>query len=149
MTELAFHFNVADKLNYVCRLLRKAVSADAKVLVVAGEADLQRLDLDLWTFAETEFLSHSWGSDSAVARQRAQVILSPAVVPMVERTDVLVNLAESVPDGFAQFARLIEVVGEDAMERSAARQRWKLYTQSGYTIQSHDAAPRTPSYARS
>jgi len=29
MTEVAFHFNVPDKMNYVCRILRKASQAKA------------------------------------------------------------------------------------------------------------------------
>ena len=44
MTEVAFHFNVPDKLNYICRLLRKATQAKARV-VVSGPADaLKTLD---------------------------------------------------------------------------------------------------------
>ena len=37
MTEVAFHFNVPDKLGYACRLLRKAYAAGGPVGVVAAQ----------------------------------------------------------------------------------------------------------------
>ena len=42
MTEVAFHFNAPDKWAYACRLLRKAVAAGAKVVVLAEPADLEQ-----------------------------------------------------------------------------------------------------------
>ena len=49
MTEVAFHFNVPDKMNYVCRLLRKATLAKARVVVAGPQQALQTLDEALWT----------------------------------------------------------------------------------------------------
>jgi DNA polymerase-3 subunit chi len=63
-------------------------------------------------------------------------------VPSAFFRDVLVNVADQVPDGFAEFARLIEIVGCDDADRATARQRWKHYTQLGYTIARHDLALR-------
>jgi DNA polymerase-3 subunit chi len=59
VTEVAFHFGAPDKVAYVCRLLRKAVGAGAKVVVVTNEVDLPRLDADLWAMSPTEFLPHA------------------------------------------------------------------------------------------
>ena len=42
MTEIAFHFNVQDRIAYACRLLRKAYRSAAQVGVV-GEAALLEL----------------------------------------------------------------------------------------------------------
>ena len=39
MTEVAFHFNATDKLEYACRLLRKAVANSAQVVVTGGDRD--------------------------------------------------------------------------------------------------------------
>ena len=35
MTEVAFHFNVPDRLAYTCRLVRKAYAAGGRTVVVA------------------------------------------------------------------------------------------------------------------
>ena len=45
MTEVAFHFNVPQTLPDVCRLLRKAVNAGAKVLVVGDAGVLATLEI--------------------------------------------------------------------------------------------------------
>jgi DNA polymerase-3 subunit chi len=142
VTEVAFHFGAPDKLAYVCRLLRKAVGAGAKVVVVASDADLQRLDADLWALSPTEFLPHTLAADGVTQPSQAPVILTGTALRLESSHDVLVNLADAVPDGFTDFARLIEVVGTDDADRSLARQRWKHYTQLGYTIVRHDLALR-------
>ena len=61
MTEVEFHVNVPDRLQYACRLLRKAYRQGARVLVRAPAPRLMRLDRELWTFVEREFLPHACG----------------------------------------------------------------------------------------
>ena len=51
MPEVAFHVNVAEPIGYACRLLRKAVAAGARSVVVVPEPLLGQLDIELWTFA--------------------------------------------------------------------------------------------------
>lgn len=143
MTEVAFHFGAPDKVAYVCRLLRKAVGAGAKVVVLGNDADLQRLDADLWALSPTEFLPHCLESEETPAPKRAPVILTPTPLQHDFLRDVLVNLADPLPQGFENFARLIEIVGADDADRAAARQRWKHYTQRGYSIVRHDLALRS------
>ena len=63
MTEIAFHFNAPDKLAYACRLLRKAVSSGARVVVTGEPASLQALDTLLWTYREDSFLPHGTAKD--------------------------------------------------------------------------------------
>ena len=142
MTQVAFHFGAPDKVAYTCRLLRKAVGAGTKVLVAADEADLQRLDADLWAVSPTDFLSHAMHSDPASVQDLSQVVLTAAVDQAKAQThrSILVNLADAVPQGFEQFARVIEVVGTDESDRSMARTRWKRYTELGYAIARHDLA---------
>ncbi len=140
MTEVAFHFGAPDKVAYTCRLLRKAVGAGSKVLVTADEADLARLDADLWAVSPADFLSHAMVGDSAFVQELSQVVLAAPTVHTQVGRSVLVNLAGTLPQGFEQFARVIEVVGADESDRSMARTRWKRYTELGYAIARHDLA---------
>jgi len=138
MTEVAFHFNVPDKLGYACRLLRKATGAGSRV-VVTGDADLLRsLDQMLWTFSPLEFLPHCHAA-SADARTLAAspVVLadSPRATP---HHQVLVSLGGDVPEGFERFERLIELVAREDGDRRQARARWKHYADRGYAIKTHD-----------
>ena len=142
MTEVAFHFNVPDKLGYACRLLRKAAGTGSKV-VVTGEADLLRaLDTELWTFSALEFIAHCHaGSADAQVLAASPIVLAdaPRATPHQE---VLVNLGGRVPEGFERFERLIEVVAQDDGDRQQARLRWKHYADRGYAIKRHDLAAR-------
>lgn len=141
MTEVMFHFNAPDKVGHACRLLRKAVGSGAKV-VVTGEAGLLReLDTALWTFSPLEFIPHCLGNAEAPV-----LAASPVVLTQSARTgphhEVLVNLGESVPEGFERFERLIEVVTQGEDDRLQGRQRWKHYADRGYAITRHDLAAK-------
>ena len=142
MTEVAFHFNVPQKVVYACRLLRKAASTGARI-VVTGEPELLRsLDTELWTFSPVEFIPHCH-----LAAAEPQVLAaSPVVLADSPRgtphQEVLVNLGTGVPEGFERFERLIEVVTQDDDDRQRARARWKHYADRGYQIVRHDLAAK-------
>ena len=142
MTEVAFHFNVPDKLAYACRLLRKAAASGAK-LVVTGEAELLRaLDTQLWTFSPLEFIPHC----HAASAEPQVLAASPVVLADTPRgtphQEVLVNLGGGIPEGFERFERLIELVAQQDEDRQQARVRWRHYADRGYAILKHDLALR-------
>jgi DNA polymerase-3 subunit chi len=139
MTEVAFHFNAPDKLGYACRLLRKAVGTGARVMVTAQTEALRELDAALWTFAPLEFLPHTYGEATPVALAASPIVLAESV-RAAPHQQVLVNLGDTVPDGFERFERLIEVVTVDEEDRKQARRRWKHYADRGYAISRHDRA---------
>lgn len=138
MTELAFHFGAPDKLAYACRLLRKAVSSGARVVVVGAYKTVARLDTDLWALSSTEFLPHWTVATEPSLQRRSQLVLVTHLDQVLNENGVLVNLADAVPQGFEKFERLIEVVSLDAMDRDLARVRWRHYTERGYQIARHD-----------
>lgn len=137
MTEVSFHFNVLDKVQHACRLLRKAHAAANKV-VVLGEPELLRaLDSALWTFSPLDFIAHSNPQSSPAVVQASPVQLMSAVRDAPHR-QVLLNLGRQVPAGFEEFAKLIEVVSTEEADKLAARPRWKHYQEQGYQIIRHD-----------
>jgi DNA polymerase-3 subunit chi len=142
MTEVAFHFNVPDKVGYACRLLRKAVGAGSRVVVTGEPALLRTLDADLWTFAPLEFIAHC----QAEGAEPQVLAASPVVLADAPRSaphqEVLVNLGAQVPEGFERFERLIELVTTDEGDRLQARGRWKHYADRGYAIRKFDLADR-------
>ncbi len=138
MTELAFHFGAPDKMAYTCRLLRKAVGSGAKVVVLATPDTAAQLDADLWALSPTEFVPHCVAGAGDAVRGRSPVVMVTDVQQAPDMADVLVNLTDTVAPGFERFARVIEVVSTDAADRDLARQRWRHYTERGYTIARHD-----------
>lgn len=139
MTEIAFHFNVTDKLVYGCRLLRKAYLSGANVVVTAEPEVLAAFDELLWSFSPTDFVPHCRASESDNSLSGTPVLLAESLVA-VPPHGVLVNLGQETPDGFERFERVIEVVTQADDERLAARSRWKYYTDRGYAMQRHDLA---------
>lgn len=141
MPGIEFHFNAPDKLAYACRLLRKATAAGAKVVVTADHEALARLDIQLWTFSQTDFIAHIHFNTSANAEQLA---LSPVVLSVdaaaadLPHHQVLLNLGDEMPSGFERYERVIEVVSLDETDRQHARGRWKTYAGSGHAITRQD-----------
>lgn len=138
MTDLAFHFGAPDKLAYACRLARKAVGSGAKVVLIASEDAVARLDADLWALSATEFVPHCVAMAAGAVQARSPVVLVTHAEQAPEHNGVLVNLTNTVPEGFERFDRLIEVVSTDADDRGVARGRWRYYTEQGYAITRHD-----------
>ena len=67
MTEVAFHFNMPDKVAYACRLVRKASRAGTRVVVTGEPTLLRSLDTELWTFSPLEFIPHCHASSAPIA----------------------------------------------------------------------------------
>ena len=142
MTEVEFHVNVPDRLQYACRLLRKASRKGVRVAVTGSPSVLNELDRQLWTFDAEEFIAHvrvAAGQASGSSVQRSPVWLVEDASVGAELA-VLVNLGDELAAGFELYERLIEVVSSDDAERDAGRQRWKQYLARGYTPRKHEVA---------
>lgn len=140
MTRIDFYVNVEHRLQYACRLVRKARGAGKSVLAYARDADrLARFDAALWTFSALDFLPHVY-ADSPLAEQTPIVLtLKPAAQPA---RDVLLNLDDDVPpefaSWFAQFERVMEVVSRDDEDRAHGRRRFKTYRDQGLAPTAHE-----------
>lgn len=138
MTEVAFHFNAPDKLAYACRFARKVLRSEMRLVIAGPEESLDRLDRMLWALGPSDFVAHarSGGDEDMVAASPVLLTTDPR-----ESThqDVLLNLGHNVPEGFARFQKLVEVVSaHDDADRQAARERWRHYAGRGYEIVRHD-----------
>ena len=102
MTDVAFHFNVPDKLAYTCRLLRKALAIGAKMVVIGTGEELEKLDSDLWDVSPADFLPHCVQSAEIGVVEKSPVVLAKSL-QSVPHHNVLINLGANIPDGF--FAR--------------------------------------------
>lgn len=138
MTNVAFHFNVIDKILYACRLLRKANAQGAKVTVTGDQHFLSLLDDALWTFESVDFIPHCQVSSPAHVLEKTNIVLA-SDARQSKHMDVLVNMGVTMPEGFERYLRLIELVSRDDSERLPARERWRYYNSRGYAIQSFEA----------
>ena len=142
MTQVDFHFNVPNTGHYGCRLVRKAWQAGHKVVVYCEDTRrLASFDRLLWEFTPLSFIPHVSVRHPLAERTPVLLTASDADVPASHR-QVLVNLGERMPPAFADYARVVELVGTDAQSRQAARVRFRSYREQGYTPLTHDVEER-------
>ena len=137
-TEVRFYVNLADRLGYACRLLRKAQGMSTPVVVTGESHVLVGLDQALWTFAPHDFVPHAvLGVAPPAVVARSPIVLAAQPLAAAPRS-LLVNLGGDIPEGFDQFARLFELVSADPADLNAARERWKHYKAQGHGVEKHD-----------
>jgi DNA polymerase-3 subunit chi len=140
MTRVDFYLtqasNEQQRLLTTCRLAEKAYQLGHHVFIYSDKPEqAQQLDELLWTFRAGSFLPHT-RSDTADAA--AQPVVIGTLHQEEAAHDVMINLAENVPDCFSRFERVVEVVGGGDNERQAARQRFKFYRDRGYALETHE-----------
>jgi DNA polymerase-3 subunit chi len=136
MTRIDFHVNASDRIGYACRLVRKIHRAGQHVVVCCDDpVRLSAFDEALWTFSPQDFVPHVLASDALAGE--TPVVLS-ATADGLPWHDVLVNLGDTTPTGFARFERLIELVTREDDDRARGRERWRFYRDRGYPLTTHD-----------
>ena len=136
MTRIEFFFNVEDKLQKIAELCESALSKKRRLMVFSGETEAARLDDYLWSSPATGFTPHC-------RPNHALASVTPIIIDshgeQLLHDDVLINLQSQHPPFFSRFRRLIEIVGLDEADRSAARLRYRFYKDRGYEIKLFDA----------
>ncbi len=51
---------------------------------------------------------------------------------------VLINLDPAPPPFFSRFERLAEIVGTEAADAAAGRERYRFYRERGYELRTHN-----------
>jgi DNA polymerase III subunit chi len=146
VTRIDFHYNLADKLHYTCRLARKILRAGQRaVFFHEDSATMAALDQQLWTFAPTDFVPHVLVSDALAASTPLLLACGtdvtgadPSFSASLAHHEILVHLGNAAPPSFSSFVRLIEIVSQDPQDRAQARERVKRYKDMGYPVQMHD-----------
>ncbi|MBC5764314.1 DNA polymerase III subunit chi [Ramlibacter albus] len=142
MTEVTFHYNVADKVGHVCKLVQLMAGKGNRVVVTGDSEALRRLDVALWTFEALEFIPHCYTRDAA----DEVVAKSPVVLADSARGtphhQVLLNVGPGVPEGFERFERLVEVVTQDEQDRLDGRARTRHYKDRGYSVRHYNVVTK-------
>jgi DNA polymerase-3 subunit chi len=141
MTRIDFHTNIPDKIAYACRLARKALAADGKLVLLAQDAaQAQALNAALWTFSETDFVPHVMAGDPLAGQ-------TPVIVTDNEQVDLphfqmLVNLSDREPIALDRFERVFEIISTDEQDAAAGRRRYAAYKQQSYPLEHFVAGKR-------
>jgi DNA polymerase III subunit chi len=128
---VVFHTGVADKVDYVARLVRKGSRQGARMVVVCE--DPAAVSTALWGGAPVDFVVHATAqSDVPTLLASSVILMTSASVPDRDLSqDVLVNAREDWPETHAHYLRVIELVGQAPSDVTAGRERWKKYLSTG------------------
>ncbi|MBC7575541.1 MAG: DNA polymerase III subunit chi [Herminiimonas sp.] len=138
MTRIDFHSNVADRIDYVCRLTRKARAADCQIVLLAQDKDQRDvLDDALWRFSELDFLPHVHAEHPLAPR--TPIVLTDTDAAELPHHQVLINLSGATPAHFARFERMFEIISTNEADKAAGRERYAFYKQRGYALTHYDA----------
>lgn len=126
------------RLVTACRVIEKAFLQELTVCVsLATPAEAESFDLLLWTFADRAFVPHALSRDGlgAAGPPPATPVWVGCQAPIT--ADLLVNLAPQVPDFYAGYARVAEVVDAEPARREAGRRRYAFYRDRGHPPDTH------------
>lgn len=130
--------DAGGRLLLACRLADKAYALGHSVYLLAEQrAAAEQMDDLLWTFKQHSFLPHALlGSEDQREPPSPVLVGWLGLAPPAAR-EVLINLTEQVPPLYREFARVIEVVDQDAAALRASRQRYRRYREDGLEPNSH------------
>ena len=125
-----------EQFRFASRLLEKAYHQNHQVYVhVANAADAHQLNDQLWTFRDISFVPHGLVGEKLESTPPIQIGYDNN---SGIHQDILLNLSQGIPNDYATFNRVIEVVFNDPQTRQAARGRYKQYQSEGCEIETHD-----------
>lgn len=140
MTAIDFYTHVTDRLEVAGRLVAKAFAQHGSVRVLTADlATTDELDRWLWLKPALAFLPHC-RVGSALANETPIWVDHVAEHP--GPAAVLINLTSAPPPFFSRFERLAEIVGVDAADAAAGRERYRFYRERGYELRTHSLEAR-------
>jgi DNA polymerase-3 subunit chi len=121
------------KFRFTCRLAYRANRIGNYVQVrTASRAASEALDKLMWSYPENHFVPHAVASDS----KNSALTLIGNEEPPPSADQVLINLADDVPNFFGRYERVVEVVIQS--EKELGRDRYRHYRDRGYPLQYHE-----------
>lgn len=139
MTEVVFHYGVADKLDYAARLLRKVVRSGQRARVVVDPALVSALSARMWALTPAGFLAHCDDRAPAAIQERSPVLLSQPDAAHDPGRRVVLNLGAELPPDTQRCQRILDIVGMDMEDRQLGRARKRAYDAAGCAVTMHDA----------
>jgi DNA polymerase-3 subunit chi len=121
---------------FACRLAEKAYRLDHTVHILTQDrAAAERVDDLLWTFRDGSFVPHHL-SRPGTDTERSPVTIGNDPVH-VEARDLLINLADDIPDCAGAFPRIAELVTSDETSKQKSRRRFATYREQQHQLDTH------------
>lgn len=120
---------------FACSISSKALKTGKHIHInTQNDKATSIMDDLLWTFRDISFLPHEIFQTDATTT--ASITLGhDKYYP--ESAEVIINLADNIPDNIEHFNRIVEIVGGSEERKMQARQRYREYRKQNYEIHDH------------
>jgi DNA polymerase-3 subunit chi len=127
-----------ERRRLACRLAEKAYAQDLRVVIWSGtESEARACDELLWTFDDRAFVPHRISRTPLELQDRGTPVHVTPALEGVDAADLLVNLADRLPEGLPRFARVAEIMDADEQRRRLGRERFKAYRERKLALETH------------
>lgn len=121
---------------FACRLCEKILSQKLKTYIHTDtQEQAQYLDDLLWSYRPESFLPHCMVD---IELDEDVSIVIGYADKFLEKSDVLINLSQDIPEFHTNFSRIVEIIPSDDEAKAQGRLRWKLYKDAGNEIEAHN-----------
>lgn len=118
-----------------CRLLEKAYAKGHKVYVLCNnQQDAELLDELLWTFKDDSFIPHNLQGEGPEPPPPIQIGYGREPRGF---NDILLNLANYIPDFYPKFKRIMEIVINEETDKEQSRAHYRDYRAKGCELHTH------------
>lgn len=132
MTQIDCYHDQPDRLTQAIRLAALAWERRKPItFFITDPTQAEAFDKALWANDPTSFIPHCHATSAEAAQT---LIIITDNLDAVQQDELLVNLADEVPAGFARYQRLFEIVSRLDADKLSARDRMAFYKDRGYPI---------------
>lgn len=132
VTQIDCYHDQPDRLTQAIRLATLAWERRKPItFFIPDSASAEEFDKALWANDPTSFIPHCHAKSPEADRT---LIIITDDLDIVAQDELLVNLADKVPAGFARYQRLFEIVTRNDADKLSARDRMAFYKDRGYPI---------------
>lgn len=118
-----------------CRLLEKAYLRGHRVFVYCNtQAEAELIDERLWTFKADSFIPHNLQGEGPEQSPPIQIGYQEAPKGF---SDILLNLADTIPPFYTNFRRVMEIVINEDTAKSLSRARYRAYRSNHCELLTH------------
>ena len=130
---------VADaRFKLASRLSNKLLRLEQKTLVVTeDQQQCENLSRIMWSFSDTSFVAHERLSQDSASCNINISSITDVKIESKANFDVLINLSNIMPNFNQHFSRIAEIVEFDEPVKKLARQRYKIYQENGFELDTH------------
>ena len=140
MPDVSFYIlpseSLQDRYLFACKLIEKAYRSGHYCYVLTDNAEQsQKIDDLLWTFRAGSFIPHQIYIGELPAIDT--VILIGSLPPPTNWQKIVINLSSACPQASGKAARILEILDNSEASKTAGRDRYRQYQQSGLIITTH------------